>query len=228
MGRRAGLHPVRPWDYHNRFSNPLHIVMSGELTRLQKVQVDLGEEPDDRWGPRCRQALALEIAASERRRSGNAPHINQDESTKGWGFTSRIDGNDVVVDNARMTCFGGSNDPQDSGETASGVSTKRNPDLAAVSLPMDGRMFAGLSKAEHSALDGSPIPRVPWRTIVRVTVGDKSFDWPVIDLGPGKRTGNALDLTIAAARQINPKATATNFEARGSYRVLGAAKNIRV
>jgi hypothetical protein len=60
--------------------------------------------------------------------------------------------------------------------------------------------------------------------MVRVTVDNKSIDVPVIDLGPGKRTGNALDLTIAAARQFNPKASATNFEARGSYRILGAAK----
>jgi hypothetical protein len=144
-----------------------------------------------------------------------------------WPWTARIDGEDIVILNARATCFGGSDDPQDSGETASGISTKKNPSLAACSLPMDGRQFSGLRPAERAALDGSPIPRLPWKTMVRVTCGSISFDAPVIDLGPGKRTGNALDLTIAAARKIDPKATARSFEARVDVRILGGAKHVR-
>lgn len=141
-----------------------------------------------------------------------------------WPWTASIDGADVIVTDARATCFGGSGDPQDGGDTASGISTAKHPEIAACSLPMDGRMFKGLSPAEHRALDGSPIPRVPWQTIVRVTHNGQTEDFPVIDLGPGKRTGNALDLTIAAARRFNPKASATNFEMRCDYRVIGAAQ----
>lgn len=182
------------------------------MNKIAAIQTVLGVKVDGLWGPES-QAAFDEVVADTKSGLGDGT----------WPWTARIDGNDVVVDNCRMTCFGGSDDPQDSGRTASGVSTKERPDLAACSLPMDGRMFQGLSKAEHAALDGSPIPRVPFKTVVRVTVGDKTLDLPVIDLGPGKRTGNALDLTIAAARLFDPAATARSFEARGSYRVLGAA-----
>lgn len=147
-----------------------------------------------------------------------------------WPWSAYIDGDDIVVFDARATCFGGASDPQDSGETASGISTKANPTLAACALPMDGRSFKGLSPAEHRALDGSPIPRLgAWpkrarQTVVEVTANGKTISIPVIDLGPGKRTGNAIDLTIAAARMFNPKASATNFELRCDFRIKGAAQ----
>lgn len=134
-----------------------------------------------------------------------------------WPWTARIDGDDIVVDNCRATCFGGSNDPQDNGETASGISTKNNPDLAAVSLPMDFGDRVPNTK-------GSPIPKVPWKTVVMVTANGASHHWPVIDIGPAKRTGNALDLTLAAAKLFNPHATASNFEVQCSYRIIGGAK----
>lgn len=44
--------------------------MSGELSRLQKIQVDLGETPDDIWGPKCDAALEKEKAAARSRRAG--------------------------------------------------------------------------------------------------------------------------------------------------------------
>lgn len=200
-----------------------------KIIAIQKVLFpDTPDDWDGKPGPRWHKALAALETDADFPSGGQTPAGNKNALGDGtWPWTARIDGDDVLVENARMTCFGGSNDPQDSGETASGISTKRNPDLAACSLPMDGRMFASLSKAEHGALDGSPIPRVPWRTLVRVTVNGKSVDLPVIDLGPGKRTGNALDLTIAAARLFNPAASATNFEARGSYRILGGAKFVK-
>lgn len=186
------------------------------MTKLQQVQAALGVEPDNNWGSKSQAALNAAIAQSRLPFERNV-----------WPWEARIDGDDVVVDLCRMTCFGGSDDPQDSGETASGISTKDRPELAACSLPMDGRAFPGLSKAEHAALDDSPIPRVPFKTMVRVTVDHKTVEIPVIDLGPGRTTGNALDLTIAAARLFNPNANARNFEAHGSYRVLGAAEHVK-
>ncbi len=125
--------------------------------------------------------------------------------------------------NARATCFGGSDDPQDDGQTASGISTK-NPAVFGVALPMDGRQFPGASHGTHVALDGSPIPKVPWRTLVRVEAMGQKHEFMAIDLGPAKRTGNALDLTIAAARMFDPRASATNFEMRCTYRIIGGAK----
>ena len=146
-------------------------------------------------------------------------------------FTAEVVGDDIVLHNVRATCFGGSADPQDSGETASGLSTKKFHWLPAVSLPMDGRMFSSTSAAFHKALDGSPIPKVPWGTMVKIThmngVDVPDYTFPVIDLGPGKRTGNALDLTIAAARLYSARASATNFEAMVDFVILGGAKYVR-
>lgn len=150
----------------------------------------------------------------------------------GWKFDAYIDGDDIVMFGVRATCFGGANDPQDSGATASGVSTKANPNLESVSLPMD---YRGQSRSTKNALWGSPIPLMPfglersgadnpngcWVTVSR---GGKSFRWPCIDLGPAHGTGNAIDLTIAAARKFAPQASATNFSAIVDVRIHGAAK----
>lgn len=194
------------------------------MTKLQEVQAALGVLADNKWGRKSQSALDEAINQSRLNFSADVRKTLGDGT---WPWTARIDGEDVVVDSCRMTCFGGGDDPQDSGETASGISTKLRPDIAACSLPMDGRAFPGLSRAEHAALDGSPIPRVPFKTLVRVTVDHKTVELPVIDLGPAKRTGNAIDLTIAAAKLFDPKATARSFEAHGSFRVLGAAKYVR-
>lgn len=188
------------------------------MTKIEEIQRIIGTPVDGKWGPQSQKALDALISGIGQ---SSLPKTLGDGT---WPWTAKIDGDDVVVDDCRMTCFGGSDDPQDGGETASGISTKDRPDLAACSLPMDGRMFPKLSKAEHGALDGSPIPRVPFKTMVRVTSKGKQIEIPVIDLGPGKRTGNALDLTLAAARLFDPKATATNFATRGSYRIIGGAK----
>lgn len=195
------------------------------MTKLQQVQAALGVEPDNKWG--AKSQAAIEEAINESRITARLPFERKVLGDGTWPWTARIDGEDVVIDSCRMTCFGGGDDPQDSGATASGISTRDRPDLAACSLPMDGRAFIGLSRAEHAALDGSPIPRIPFKTPVRVTVDKKTIEIPVIDLGPGKKTGNALDLTIAAARLFDSKATARSFEAHGSYRVLGAAKYVK-
>jgi hypothetical protein len=138
-----------------------------------------------------------------------------------WPWHATIEGQDIVVRNARATCFGGANDPEDSGETASGVSTKRNPSLKGCALPM---IYLGRNKALLKALGGSPIPKLPWKTLVEITCGDKKITIPVIDLGPAKRTGNGIDLTIAAAKMLKPNASATNFLIHCDYRILGGAK----
>lgn len=197
---------------------------SGQTYLLQTALHDLGlyDGRLDNWrGP------ATDAAEKSFRDSLVESSDSGDRPLKGdgtWPWTAEVSGADVIVRNARATCFGGSGDPQDGGGTASGISTADNPGIEACSLPMDGRMFKGLSPGEHRALDGSPIPRVPWKTLVQVTRGVQTFTFPVIDLGPGKRTGNALDLTIAAARRFDSKASATNFEAQVDFRILDGAK----
>ena len=140
----------------------------------------------------------------------------------GW-FDVTVDGEDLVF-SGRATCFGGDADPQDDGSTASGFNTRDNLQSAAVALPMDGRAFATSSRAFHEALDGSNIPRVPWLTQVEVTAGNKTVVLPVIDLGPAKYTGNVLDMTPAAARLFDPKASAVNFSATVNARIIGGAR----
>lgn len=183
---------------------------------------------DGDFGAKSRAALDALLLSAREPVAASPPAGAQILAGDGtWPWRAFVDGLDIVVTNARATCFGGADDPQDSGETASGISTKDNPDLAAVSLPMDGRMFHGLSPAEHAALDGSPLPRVPWETKVMVTSGGVSHIFPVIDLGPGKRTGNAIDCTKAAARKFKPNATTRDFEMRCDLRIIGGAQFVK-
>ena len=141
-----------------------------------------------------------------------------------WPFSAHVDGADLLVIGVRATCFGGSDDPEDSGATASGVSTKDNPSLKACALPMQ---YSGKSPALLKALGGSPIPKLPWGTKVELMSKGRRLVVPVIDLGPAKRTGNAIDLTIAAARFFNGGATARSFEMECSYRIIGGAKYLK-
>lgn len=177
------------------------------MSKIQEIQTILGVAPDGIWGKKSQAALDDLI---------HPAHV----ISPGWAFTVRIDGDDLCVDNCRATCFGGSSDPQDNGQTASGISTKDNPNLAAVSLPMDFGNAVPNTK-------GSPIPRLPWKTMVEVLSGGINHEFPLIDIGPAKKTGNAIDLTIAAARLFNPHATASNFEMRCNYRIKGGAKFLR-
>lgn len=185
------------------------------LETRKAVQRLLGVADDGAFGPKTMGAyyLLASTAGSVEWPSGDDRII----SAPGWAFQVRVQGDDLCVDNCRATCFGGSDDPQDSGQTASGISTKENPNIQAVSLPMDFGDRVANTK-------GSPIPRLPWKTMVEVTHEGVTRAFGLIDIGPAKRTGNAIDLTIAAARLFNPKATARNFEMRCSYRIIGGAK----
>lgn len=183
------------------------------------IQQLLGVAADGSFGPKSLGALDALIHADPASQWPPVQSVAGGELVGDgtWPWKAHIDGDDIVVTNARATCFGGSDDPQDNGDTASGISTKKNPDLAAVSLPMDFGERVPNTK-------GSPIPKVPWKTPVRVSAMGQVHEFPVIDIGPAKRTGNALDLTIAAARLFNPRASATNFEMHCEYRIIGGAK----
>ena len=125
----------------------------------------------------------------------NDPAVLHGDGT--YGFTARIEGDDLVVRGARATWFGGADDPLDSGETASGISTRLHPELLGCALPMNGFRVTG----------GSPLPRLPWMTtVVEVTrtANGKSVKVPLIDLGPAAppRAHAAIDLTRAAFRAL--------------------------
>jgi hypothetical protein len=141
------------------------------------------------------------------------------EGDGSFGFRVIVDGTDLFVQNARATWFGGDSDPLDSGETASGVVTKGNPDCMGCALPMD-------IGARSPKTQDSPFPKIPWQTPVQVhsIKTQKTIQVPLIDLGPAKppRANAQIDLTVAAfdALGINHRAG----EMQVHYRVLGGAQ----
>jgi len=199
-------------------------------TRIAAIQGILGVTQDGVWGPKSQAALNALIA-------GNDAPI--------WPYGMEVIGDDIIVRNIVITCFGGWGsgiaDPQDSGETASGLNT-RTQTVIGVSVAMDGRQFGSLSPAEHRALDGAPIPRLrnergltAWHTPVEVWIDGQKYvpRDGIVDLGPGLQASSdgephALDLTVPAAIEVMPghpvQWYANNFRVRGSFRIVGGAK----
>ncbi len=131
-----------------------------------------------------------------------------------FDFVAEVDGADLVVRQTVATWFGGANDPEDNGETASGISTVKRPEIVACALPMN-----------FGPCVGSPIPRLPWGTQVEVTHIDKRISVPVIDLGPSPGTGHGIDLTVAAFREFAPLAIGKIVV---DYRIVGGAAHLVV
>ena len=125
-----------------------------------------------------------------------------------------------MVQNVKATWFGGDEDPEDDGRTASGVMTKGNPALLGCSLPMTG--------CQNLHAEGSPLPRLPWKIAVQVTCREtgRQLKLPFIDIGPSKHAKSlaAIDLTQAAFTALG------GIKNRGvltvDYRVLGGADHL--
>ena len=133
-----------------------------------------------------------------------------------YGFTVRVEGDDLVARGVRATWFGGAHDPGDNGQTASGVSTRQHPDLLGCALPMNGFRLTR----------GSPLPDLPWlSTTVEVTcpANGRRVTAPLIDLGPAAppHAHAAIDLTLAAFRALggDPAAGSVTVD----FRVRGGA-----
>ena len=163
-----------------------------------------------------------------------APGTKMLKGGAGWTWDAQVVGDDIVVQGAKATAFGGANDATDNGQTASGFPTRGHPDLMGCGLPLAGY---ARSAAEHAALDGTPLPHMPFG--LTATGGDnpagahveltdpktgKKTTVPVIDLGPAKETGHAVDLTVAAANLFKNNATANNFAMKLNYRIIGGAR----
>ena len=134
-----------------------------------------------------------------------------------FSFVAQVEGDDIVVRNVVATWFGGPNDPNDSGETASGVRTDTNPLPDGCALPMDG--------FRHSHTNGSPLPKIPWRTQVAVTNKrtGKEMTAPLIDLGPSKfaLSKASIDLTPPVFQALGGKLRDGIMHV--DYRVVGGA-----
>lgn len=138
-----------------------------------------------------------------------------------FSFTAVVSGNDIVVRDVTSTWFGGTDDPNDNGRTASGLSTRDNPDLIGCALPMDG--------AGSPRTNGSPIPKLPYlTTMVSVTnkKNNMTLSVKLIDLGPAKppASHHALDLTKAAFRALG--GDPDDGVMRVDYSIIGGARHL--
>lgn len=144
------------------------------------------------------------------------------EGQRDFGFKVAVDvaAGDLVVPNTLANSrpdaswFGGPADKEDDGETASGV-----PDhvygVMGCSLPVCGR---------GAATDGSPIPQLPWKILVRVYchATGKTIEVPLIDVGPSFGTDHAIDLTEAAFNALG--ISLSQGLAAVDFRILGGAQ----
>lgn len=167
---------------------------------------------DGRWGPISQAALDAIIHPV-------APGEITGDGTWPW-IKARIEGDDIVIEPGIVTAFGGAHDSMDSGETASGISTKDNPSFIGCALPM--------RRDASSGLRGSPIPKLPWKTTVIFTdpKTSVSVSTKLIDEGPARYTKHIGDLTEAAARMFDDNATANSFTKTLGIRIIGGAKYV--
>lgn len=189
---------------------------------IKSIQGLLGVKKDGRWGGISQAALdAVTHAHATRQLSTDAD---------GWDWLKvRVDGNDLVIDNATVTAFGGPTDKMDDGQTASGVvNTAKDQGFIGCALPMCRNTSAKQdAKGRSPILRGSPIPKLPWLTKVRFTdtATGKYIETTLIDEGPAGWTKHAGDLTVAAARHFDPMATANEATLpKMQIRIIGGAQ----
>ena len=144
-----------------------------------------------------------------------------------YPWTAVIEGDDIVVRGQHGTWFGGSDDPLDDGQTASGISTKSNPNYLGCALPIDFTAgILGRLNLPHNPCHGSPLPRLHWGTNVEVTNRDNGMKGicKLIDIGPSAPpvATAAIDLTQAFFVSLGqPKSHGTiNVD----FRIIGGAK----
>jgi hypothetical protein len=173
------------------------------MNKISQIQTILGVDTDGIWGAKSQNALDELIH----------PRVT------GWEFLKvAVEGVDLVIGPGVVTAFGGTQDRMDSGETASGLSTKDNPSYLGCALPM--------RRDSSPVLRGSPVPKLPWLTnvIFELPDGSRSVGTKLIDEGPARWTQHIGDLTVAAAKAFDPAANANNFSRNMLIRVIGGAK----
>jgi hypothetical protein len=135
----------------------------------------------------------------------------------GWEFLPALrDGGDIIARAVAATRFGGSDDSQDNGIGASGFNIRAHPEYLGVSLPQRGRGI--------KTMRDCPIPRLPWFIPVKVFSNEsgKVAYAHLIDIGPSKATGHAIDLSNAVVEALGLSLSKGVYTV--SFRVIGAAK----
>ena len=144
-----------------------------------------------------------------------------------YPWTASVVGNDIIVTGVVATWFGGANDPQDDGETASGVSTKANPHFFGCALPMD--LFPSIPPTlvtRRNPCAGSPLPKLPWFSKILVTNKANGIQQQcaLIDLGPSAppTATAAIDLTQSFFVALGGNLRVGHIEV--DFSILGGAK----
>jgi hypothetical protein len=168
--------------------------------------------------------------------AGSKPASDGTLQSDGIPWVVLIDGDDLLVQNIRATCFGGKFDSGDTGQTQSGVLDNGFPTADAypmgVALPI--RSTEAATRNSPLAFKGPPIP---WKTRVKVwreADGEQTaVECILIDNGPdvSKYPSHALDLNpkvaLHFAPTVDPKKVADQWSENGfSYRIIGGAKYI--
>jgi hypothetical protein len=112
--------------------------------------------------------------------------------------------------------FGGPNDADDDGETASGVDNSKMG-VRGCALPMaksNGEIVAECV--------GSPIPNLPYKsTLVEITCGAKVVTVPLIDVGPALVEDRPIDLTPSTFQDLGGDLDAGILNV--TFRIIGGA-----
>jgi hypothetical protein len=200
-------------EYYKQLDQELAL-QKEQVERAKKEQISLASSQDPKAREKS-QELERKITFLEANITQQLPAPA--EAAELWSFNVIADHDDLVVNDVSAKPFGFPWDPLDNGQTASGTDLKANPSFQGCALPMGGFKL--------SVLAGSPLPKLPWQTVVRVTnlLTQKTVDLPLIDVGPPKRSGAAIALTAGAIEALggDPKSIT-----RVSYRVIGGAKNL--
>lgn len=142
-------------------------------------------------------------------------------NSNGFGGIWTLEGEDLVIREATATWFGGDNDPDDNGDTASGVKTKGNPTIMGCALPVcwwhpsTRQSPCGWKRVPIAGV--GKLPSIPWHTEVEVSGMDvkrgerKIVRVELIDNGPAQWTAKAIDLTQEAFRQFAPTKVGTLY-----------------
>jgi hypothetical protein len=138
-------------------------------------------------------------------------------------FKVILDGQDLIVDGL-CSWFGGTPDPG-TGQTASGISLIDNPGLVGCALPLPG----------DPATNGTPLPHIPFGTMVRVWCSNTKIQVtvPLVDVGPALRTGHVIDLTqyafalLVGLKPSDLGGTSDPGVVAVKYRILGGAKYLK-
>lgn len=138
-------------------------------------------------------------------------------------FQAIVEGEDIVVRNVWATWFGGKDDKDDNKDTASGVlNNQEGPQTPpGCALPMSG--------CHCRRTEGSPLPKIPWHTHVRVSNQEngRTVIVPLIDIGPAKPpfAYAAIDLTQSTFAALGGDKRRGRFKVE--YRILGGSRYIR-